>query len=468
MPARGAVATVRVTRVLIENIKGFRDGPSAVDLTFAAAEEDLPRWIVVAGRNGAGKTTFLQALALALVGPHNALALRGSFAGWIRDGAPWGQVHAWLRVDSAPGRELDAVWKVGLKWERQDEENPEPALGAYSLPGRESPYRRGPWSPNPKGFFVAGYGPFRRLSRTSAEAERLMAKAGRLSSLASLFREDASLAESVPWLQHLYLRRLEDVPGAAQVHDTVLALLDDGLLPEEMRVVKVNSEGLWVRTPAGPELPLEALSDGYRTVGALVLDLLRQLELAYGHLDTIPDHPHVAFPHEGVVLIDEIDAHLHVSWQQTIGFWLKDHFPGLQFIVSTHSPFICQAADPGGLVRLPAPGEDGPAHILDGESYNRVVNGSIDDAVLTDLFGLETTYSARSRDIRAEVARLEGRAVTGELTTEEQERLVDLQHTLPNTLSSDVASALRQLTQKIDDLEDRPLATGRRNPVQAA
>ena len=49
----------------------------------------------------------------------------------------------------------------------------------------------------------------------------------------------------------------------------------------------------------------------------------------------------------GVVLIDEVDAHLHPTWQRRIGLWFREHFPKLQFIVSTHSPLICQAATVG-------------------------------------------------------------------------------------------------------------------------
>ena len=60
-------------------------------------------------------------------------------------------------------------------------------------------------------------------------------------------------------------------------------------------------------------------------------------------------------PYEGVILIDEIDAHLHPAWQKRIGFWLKAHFPNIQFIVTTHSPFICQAAD---IIRGTASAED--------------------------------------------------------------------------------------------------------------
>ncbi|GHA10178.1 hypothetical protein GCM10010389_56740 [Streptomyces echinoruber] len=53
------------------------------------------------------------------------------------------------------------------------------------------------------------------------------------------------------------------------------------------------------------------------------------------------------------------DVGLHVSWRRRIGPWLTAHFPGLQLLVTTHSPYICQSADPGGLIRLPGPREGG-------------------------------------------------------------------------------------------------------------
>jgi predicted ATP-binding protein involved in virulence len=45
---------------------------------------------------------------------------------------------------------------------------------------------------------------------------------------------------------------------------------------------------------------------------------------------------------------------MHVEWQQKIGFWLTSHFPNIQFLTTSHSPFICQAAGPRGVIRLPA------------------------------------------------------------------------------------------------------------------
>ncbi len=63
----------------------------------------------------------------------------------------------------------------------------------------------------------------------------------------------------------------------------------------------------------------------------------------------------------GVVLIDEIDAHLHPSWQVDVGFWFTRYFPQLQFIVTTHSPLVCRAAEKGSIWRLAKPGPIGGA-----------------------------------------------------------------------------------------------------------
>ncbi len=299
---------------------------------------------------------------------------------------------------------------------------------------------RGPWGENPEGWMVAGYGPFRRLSSAASDAQRLMLGAGHISRLVSLFREDASLSESVRWLQEIYLRRLEKREGSQELEDLVLELLDDGLLPSEVRVKKVDSDGLWVEHQ-GVLLPLNQLSDGYRTVAALVLDIVRHLSDAYGTLESHRSDSGLSLPYPGVVLIDEIDAHLHVSWQQVIGFWLKTRFPQIQFIVSTHSPFVCQAADAQGLIRLPAPGEQAVAEHVDSELFLRVVNGTADEATLTDLFGLEQTHSKQSEELRRSVAVLEAKILRGDATKADQNSYDQLQLQLPRSSLTSVDRA---------------------------
>lgn len=422
--------------VNMESIRGVPGGDRALKLSFQGKDQELPRWIVFAGRNGAGKSTLMQAVALAIAGPSVALRLAESFSGWIRDGDDQGSVAVKLRFSESDsfttGRKPTFDPWTAIRWTRSN--GPEPTVERLQgVGGRWTP-DRGPWAENPRGWFLAGYGPFRRLSPAPSEALRLMMSPGRPAALASLFREDASLSESVQWLQQVYLQRLEDRGNAAELEKVVLAILDDGLLPEGMRVSHVDSQGLWVESPEGKTFPLTSLSDGYRTVAGLVLDLIRQIHAANGAIQYRQDGGEIQILQEGVVIVDEIDVHLHVEWQKRIGFWLKRHFPEMQFLVSTHSPFICQAADPGGLVRLSPPWEEGPAaSLIAGESFNRVVNGSSDEALLGDLFGLESTLSDRATADRERMAQLEVAGIIGELTSEQKAALEEVAARIPRS-----------------------------------
>ena len=93
------------------------------------------------------------------------------------------------------------------------------------------------------------------------------------------------------------------------------------------------------------ELALNQLSGGYRIVLALAADLARRM--AQGN-------PHLADPleSEAVVLIDEVDLHLHPKWQQRILVDLRRAFPNTQFIVSTHSPQVLTTVPPEQIVEL--------------------------------------------------------------------------------------------------------------------
>jgi hypothetical protein len=220
-------------------------------------------------------------------------------------------------------------------------------------------------------------------------------------------------------LQEQHFRRLEQRPGAAELVDGVIAMLNDGLMPDNIQVERVDYEGLWLRH-ARRSLPLQQLSDGYRTVSSLVTDLVRNLAFTYPEfaIDDTGGHPQVTYP--GIVMIDEIDVHLHVSWQKRIGPWLRAHFPNMQFIVTTHSPYICQSASERGLIRLPGPSEDGSPKPIDSDLYRRIIHGTGDDAVTSELFGLESLYQDTTRELRQRLTTLEGRIALGEANPEEE------------------------------------------------
>ncbi|KUP97584.1 AAA family ATPase [Thermobifida cellulosilytica] len=432
-----------VAKLAISDIRGFH-GTRGVDLRFTRPGGEHAGWTVLAGRNGSGKTTLLRSLALALVGHLTGRRLVPDFQGWLSSGSSRGQINALVHPDPEwdllnNGSPLREPFNTVLTWENLGDDRPGNSARSTLIVDVPSdlPLHRGPWSDNPRGWFVAGYGPFRRLGRGSSEAQRLMLATGPVSRLATLFNEDASLTESVQWLISLHLRRLEEREGAAELLEFVFSLLNDGLLPDGFRVLRVDSEGLWVVRDGG-EIPLREMSDGYRTVTALVLDLVRHAFDAFGtealgERDSVPT---VVCP--GVVLIDEIDAHLHVSWQKVIGDWLKRHFPRIQFIVTSHSPYICQSADPGGLIRLPGVDEDEAPRVVSEELYERVVYGSGDDALLTELFGIDSPYSERAEEKRRRLARLESAVLRGTATPEEVSEYEDLQRTLTSSFTARV------------------------------
>lgn len=443
-----------VNRVVIDNIRGFGGGQNLVDISFARPDGTYAGWTVIAGRNGAGKSSFLKAIALSISGITAARSLQESFQGWIRSGEKHATVATQLSFEPCDkfertGRIPASNFWTGLKWE--GEEGQEPVLTEYQLNKKmkQTP-ERGPWTEDPKGWFVVGYGPFRRLTGHASDAQRLMVGPSHVPRLVSLFREDASLVEAAQWLKDVYLRRLEAKPGANILEKNTIALLNDGMLPDGVRIDNVDSDGLWVRK-GNTRLPLRDLSDGYRTSIALVLDIIRHMHKVYGNVqlhevekegEDGAKNKIYTIPFPGVVLIDEIDVHLHVSWQQRIGYWLKERFPNVQFIVSSHSPFVCQAADPGGLIRLPAPGEDTPARVVHPSLHKKVVLGTADEAVMSELFGLDSTRSPVSQKLLKELAVLEAKALKGAATDAEKLRIRQLQLDFPLTPSSEAQLSL--------------------------
>ena len=96
---------------------------------------------------------------------------------------------------------------------------------------------------------------------------------------------------------------------------------------------------------AGVTLDLSQLSDGERSFLAMICDLGRRLALANPRLDN-------PLNGAGVVLIDELELHLHPKWQREVSEKLRKTFPNIQFIATTHSPFVIQALRPGELINL--------------------------------------------------------------------------------------------------------------------
>ncbi len=125
-------------------------------------------------------------------------------------------------------------------------------------------------------------------------------------------------------------------------------------------------------------LSINQLSDGEKTLIALIGDIARRLSIANASLS----NPLEGY---GTILIDEVDLHLHPKWQRILIRGLMTTFPNCQFILTTHSPHILTHVKPENLFLL-QPSEDGVIFEKPGESYGKTV-----ERILEDLMGLETT-----------------------------------------------------------------------------
>lgn len=420
-----------IDRVVLKNVRGF----GKLNFSLQRSKGVYAGWTVFTGDNGSGKSTLLRAIAVALTGKDTARALQPSFHRWIREGEHSASIELQIVRNAdddalsgegkAPSKEFPAclAFMNGSKEPHLEIENPVGKPKNYSTPQRTI------WSMDARGWFSCGYGPFRRVFGASPEATRQMV-APATERFVTMFQEAASLAEVDQWLRNLSHKGLEGKGEEKEQLAVLVEVLRDDLMPNQITVDRVDSDGLWLKDRNGLKLAWSEMSDGYRAALALLADILRHLINAYGvsGLTGRDADGQLFVKRSGVVLIDEVDAHLHPAWQRQFGFWLKRHFPNIQFLVTTHSPIICQAADENGLFVLPEPGSDDEPHALSPAELDVVIASRPDTILLTSAFGLENTRSPKAVDGRAAYAKLMAKQRAGaSLTKEEQGRARQLQ-----------------------------------------
>jgi energy-coupling factor transporter ATP-binding protein EcfA2 len=331
-------------RVEIENIR------SIASLTWEVAPG--PGWNVVLGDNGAGKSTFLRSVAATFLPTTERFSLRTDFFGWVRRDFSEGRVRIQLSVvRGAVSHASGGVFTITRETE-----------SAWATLDRDVEL-----------LFSAGFGPFRRFTGGDADYEKEFASLPRVGRHLSLFDERVALTESLAWLKLLRFKELEgDTASTTLFHSLRTFVNQEGFLPNGARLDRITSDSVIFVDGNDAEVPVEELSDGYRSILSLTFELIRQLAAHYG-ADRIFDDASMSVIAPGIVLIDEVDAHLHPTWQRQIGIFLRKCFPKIQFVVTTHSPLVCQAADVGTVFRLPQPGTDEQGHMVTGAELDRLL-----------------------------------------------------------------------------------------------
>jgi len=442
----GVLRTMYLKKVVLENIR------SITELEWEPpAAPSLAGWHVILGDNGAGKSSVLRAIALAMVGPSEAIALRQDWNEWLRSRTQSGSIHLTLTWDetqdffTGSGRRPKAAHAdlaTGLKLERPESESPHVRLSAAAS-GNPDPSRN-IWGDG-HGWFSASYGPFRRFTGGDKDQEKLFYSNPKLARHLSVFGESVALSECLEWLKLLEFKRLEGGPEGALLEPLKQFVNQPDFLPNEARLDSISSNGVRFVDGNGCEVPVENLSDGYRSILSMTFELIRQLAKTYGagKLFAPDDATTVRVP--GVVLIDEIDVHLHPTWQRRVGQWFRKHFPFIQFIVTTHSPLICQAATVGSIFRLPQPGSDESGGMVTGLARDRLLYGNVLDAYGTGVFGDISTRSEDALDQLERLAVLNQKELAEGLSAEERAEQQTLRARTPTSASALPAPDVKDL-----------------------
>ncbi|MEI8248476.1 MAG: AAA family ATPase [Lentisphaerota bacterium] len=139
------------------------------------------------------------------------------------------------------------------------------------------------------------------------------------------------------------LQKNQELPSLDVVKNAVLACIPEAKkfyhdIDKNQIMISLENEGI---------IPFNCLSDGYRNMVSMVADIAYRASQLNPHLEG-----DAARRTSGVVLIDEIDLHLHPKWQREVVGDLQKAFPQIQFIATTHSPFIIQSLEAGQIIDL--------------------------------------------------------------------------------------------------------------------
>jgi energy-coupling factor transporter ATP-binding protein EcfA2 len=442
--------------VHIRNVRSLKEIQWEVPRTKAAG------WHVIIGDNGSGKSTFLRSIALAMIGPWDAASLRLSWDDWLRKDQSEGSIE--LAVDhddqfdqfrskgaissQSPlrfGVKLTSVWNKSFAQHTTD-------LAGFSKETHadERNFAHVDFVPPPahvwglaEGWFCAGYGPFRRLTGGDPEYARISRTLPKLARYLSIFDERVALTDCLEWLQTLKFQQLEaergpesNQPGRELLPAIFNFINQPDFLPHQAQLKEITSTSVLFVDGNQLAIRIEDLSDGYRSILSMTFELIRQLVVSYGPSRVFDKDDPTKVICPGVVLIDEIDVHLHPSWQRRVGLWFRKHFPKIQFIVSTHSPLICQAADVGSVFLLPRPGSDDVGGMLRGTRLKRLLYGNVLDAYSTEVFGRDVTRSDKAKEKRRRLAQLNVKELRQGLTEAERREQEELRGAMPTAALS--------------------------------
>ncbi len=319
-------STAYFASLALTDVKCFK-GENEINLS--DDKENYAKWTVILGNNNTGKTTILKCLAL-------LEAIREEEDTEIKFSISEHNLQQYFSYNSI--KIVKSTLKVGnhfLPWHFRIAG----LAGEKPLFGKSATIEELPLQ-------IISYG----ISRKMESYPISDYSNNEIEKHANLF-ENTALPNIEDWLLNLFLSEKLGKTNATKQLNIAKEILISGLLPDVYNIeikseeknnsfrnfVVFQTDFGWIR--------LRDLGFGYQSMVAWVLDLVRRMVERY------PDATNpLAEP--AIVLIDEIDLHLHPDWQRKIIAHLSKYFPKTQFIVTAHSPLIVQSAEEVNLVVL--------------------------------------------------------------------------------------------------------------------
>lgn len=296
-------------------IKSFRCLDN-IKLSFDS-EKSIRKQTILLGENDTGKTNLLKAIALITAGSNSLGELLGNPDDWIQYGKDFCEIKAELITKKFEEKSVSITIKRGdtlkdiIIWNQKSLTEIDDAINNETMD-----------------YFVIAYGSYRRLGkeRNGKYFEDIRAR-----NISSLFNKDSVLNHLESWVIDLDYR--EQNEGLEVVRQTLNSFLTNITFKE----IDKKKKQLLFNTKDGV-IPLNYLSDGYQNIAVWIGDLL------YKITSTFEDYksPLTA---RGLLLVDEIDLHLHPKWQRIILDFISKNLPNFQLIATTHLPFIAQQSD---------------------------------------------------------------------------------------------------------------------------
>ena len=394
---------VYFSEIQLKNIRCFKD--SGI-IPFNKDGKVCP-WNIVLGNNGSGKTTILKSLTFV----------------WNKDNFKARTIEQFLRNDNLEGSINIQYNKSRLGSDSSINEIANIVLnknGAANGPNITYPYIIYPMMP------LFAYGASRIIGEGS------LSKSKSDSTIESLFNDNFQLINAEEWLlQTDYMERASSKKNGTNKTQKVIDLLLE-LFQDEVTDIKIDVEESprvlfktqfgWVR--------LHDLSLGYKSLIAWMVDLASRMMERY-------PYPEFKNPLEqpAIVLVDEIDLHLHPSFQRRLVGWLTGIFKQTQFIVTAHSPIVAQSGAHTNIILLTRDGDN----VKVSQNPVDIRQWRVDQILTSDLFGLP---SALSEETESKMATRRNILAKPKLTSADKKQLNSLNQELEKMPIGDTQSEI--------------------------